>query len=188
MITARRNLLFLFLLVAASAPAQAVRADEFVFERVETRLKGSHYLLDARVNYQFSDTALEALDNGVPLTLDLHLKLERLGAWFWEEPLIDTHLRFSIRFHALAETYQVLDHARDLQHNFVTRDAALSALGELNELPVVDEVVLDAQGIYQIRLKTSLDIEALPLPLRPLAYVQPAWKLSSGWSLWPLER
>ena len=187
MITAQRNLLFLFLVMAAGMRVGPVWASEIEIERVETRLKDDHYLLDARINYQFSDKALEALDNGVPLTLDLHLKLERLGAWFWEEPIVDTHLRSSIRFHALAETYQVLDHTRNLQHNFVTRDAALSALGEINELSVVDAVQLNAEGIYQIRLKTSLDIEALPLPLRPLAYLQPAWKLSSGWSLWPLE-
>ena len=36
-------------------------------------------------------------------------------------------------------------------------------------------------------LKIALDIEELPLPLRPTAYLLPSWKLSSGWTTWPLR-
>jgi len=35
-------------------------------------------------------------------------------------------------------------------------------------------------------VKTALEIEALPLPLRPVAYLTPQWHLSSGWFEWPL--
>ena len=33
-----------------------------------------------------------------------------------------------------------------------------------------------------------VDIEALPAPLRPVAYLSSPWRLTSEWYEWPLER
>ncbi|MGD9299645.1 MAG: DUF4390 domain-containing protein, partial [Thiohalocapsa sp.] len=40
---------------------------------------------------------------------------------------------------------------------------------------------------YEVQIRVSLDIEELPLPLRPMAYLYPSWKQSSKWTKWPLE-
>ncbi|MEY3760764.1 MAG: hypothetical protein RIR39_2255, partial [Pseudomonadota bacterium] len=37
-------------------------------------------------------------------------------------------------------------------------------------------------------VKVSFDRDALPLPLRPIAYIDPQWYLSSDWTLWPLKK
>jgi hypothetical protein len=36
-------------------------------------------------------------------------------------------------------------------------------------------------------IKVVFDRNALPLPLRPVAYLNQQWYLSSDWSLWPLK-
>jgi hypothetical protein len=59
-------------------------------------------------------------------------------------------------------------------------------LGELEGLDLLREASLDPDTEYEIQIRASLDIEELPLPLRPTAYLKPSWKLSSGWSKWPL--
>ena len=41
---------------------------------------------------------------------------------------------------------------------------------------------------YVVAIKVSFDRDALPLPLRPLAYINPQWYLSSEWTLWPLKK
>jgi hypothetical protein len=45
----------------------------------------------------------------------------------------------------------------------------------------------EAGGPFEIQVKASLDIDELPLPLKPEAYLFPSWKLSSGWTKWPLD-
>jgi hypothetical protein len=45
---------------------------------------------------------------------------------------------------------------------------------------------LAADETYHLRMRADLDIESLPLPLQPLAYLGRGWKLTSGWSQWPL--
>ncbi|MEW8027162.1 MAG: DUF4390 domain-containing protein, partial [Candidatus Thiodiazotropha sp.] len=67
------------------------------------------------------------------------------------------------------------------------QDAALYALGEIANLPMVSPVKLAPGEAYQLRLRADLDIESLPLPLQPLAYLGRGWKLTTGWSQWPLQ-
>ena len=40
----------------------------------------------------------------------------------------------------------------------------------------------------RVRVRAVLEIESLPTPLRLAAYFNPAWRLSSDWLSWPLQR
>lgn len=164
-----------------------VWAEAFEIDSLSTRLRDGVYRLDARIEYEFSEAALEALTNGVPLYLDVQAQVRRTDAWFWERPAVDRHLRFMIRFLPLSELFLVRDLERDRQQNFATRRAAVSALGEVSDVELIAASEL-AEGVdYEVRLRASLDISALPLPVQPLAYLSSDWDLSSGWRTWPLK-
>jgi hypothetical protein len=179
----RRGLL---LLVLCTWLGLAVAAD-FRITQATTRLQNETYFLDVLVDYAFNDVVLEALDNGVPLTLDMHLQVRPRESWIWEDSVIDRHVRFSIRYQPLSGRYQVAVLPASYQKSFVTRDAAIAALGEIEGVPLVRRDELEPGQEYAVELKIFLDIEALPLPLRPLAYLRPSWNLSSGWTEWPLQ-
>jgi len=178
--------LILALLAMLLAPA-ASAARKFKVEEVHTKLEEGTYLLDARIDYRFSQVALEALDNGVPLTIEVHLQVRRLDAWIWEDSVVDIQLRYAIRFRPLSEQYEVYRLPGDTGRSFVSREAAIAALGEIQDLPLVDADQLEAGERYEVQIKVELDIEELPLPLRPIAYLSPSWKLASPWSKWPLS-
>ena len=186
--TIRTPLYALLLLLLTTLSTAGLQAAAFTIEKVETRLKGGIYIMDAQIGYRFSEKALEALENGVPLTLDLQVKLVQASSWFWDKELLDTHIRHTIRYHSLAETYQLFEHSTRKTSNFVTQDALLSELGEITAFELIQAEQLQPEVTYQVRLNVELDIGSLPLLLRPMAYLQSAWKLSSGWSRWPLEQ
>ena len=167
--------------------ASVTRAGGFVVDEMRTLVQEGVFMLDARIEYRFSDAALEALDNGVPLHLEVQVEILREGAWFWEQPLKDRTLSFVIRFLPLSGLYLVVDQASGSERNFATRAAAIDALGDLSGLALVPEDALDPAERYLVRLRASLDIGSLPLPLRPLAYLSPSWQLSSDWKSWPLR-
>jgi hypothetical protein len=146
-----RRLAFGSWLLAATLALPAA-AGGFRVESVRTHLDGETYVMDARIAFGFSELALEALDNGVPLTIEVHVQVRPKDAWIWDDNLLDRRLRYAIRYKPLSERF-------DLQP-----DTA-----------------------YKVYLKAELDIEELPLPLRPMAYLRPAWKLSTGWTKWPIE-
>ncbi|PLX60850.1 MAG: DUF4390 domain-containing protein [Sedimenticola selenatireducens] len=174
------------LLVALTTSSPAV-AKAFEVEGLTAREVEGVYLMDATILYQFSDEALEALESGVPLTLEVHIQLRREGAWIWEADLLDARLRYRILHQALHGLYQVTDLSNGTQQYFATRKAAFTALGRIQDVQLIQAEKLQSGERYKLSLRSSLDIEALPLPLRPLAYLSPAWNLSSEWSIWRLQ-
>ena len=87
----------------------------------------------------------------------------------------------------MTDLYRVVDLQSGDEESFVTRDAALHTLGDLQRMRLVTTDELSPDEEYHVRLRAELDIESLPLPLRPLAYLGKGWKLTSEWSQWPLK-
>lgn len=176
--------LVLGLTLALVAPLAA--QDDFEISQATTSLQNGRYSLDANIELDFSEPVLEALGNGVPLTIVTHIQVRRKKAWLWEDSLMDQQVRAAIRFKPLSETYEVYRLPGTSGRSFVSREAAIRALGEISALPLVRQEELGPDEDYEVQIKAFLDIEELPLPLRPIAYLKPSWKLSSGWSKWPL--
>ncbi|NEV61008.1 DUF4390 domain-containing protein [Thiorhodococcus minor] len=178
-----RVLMLGFVLAVSTA---ALARDNFAIEELETRFEDARLYLSARIDFNLSDVALEALDNGVPLTFVYHIQVRRTKAWLWENSLVDLQLRYAIRYKPLSERYEVYHLPGDKGKDFVTREAAIRALGELSDIQLLSRDALEPDQDYEVQMKVFLDVEELPLPLRPMAYLKPSWKLSSGWSKWPL--
>jgi len=172
------------LLVTLWLVSAVSRAQEFVISQAESVLLDENYVINAEIEYQFSEVALRALENGVPLLVDLHVQVRRKGAWIWEADVVDFHFRRQLRYLPLSEAYEVVDIADGNKRRFVSQSVALEALGEISELPLVAAAKLQPGESYRVEIKTALDIEALPVPLRPTAYMSSHWKLSSEWNKW----
>jgi hypothetical protein len=174
--------------------AQPIWANgEFTITQATTVLKDDEYRLNVQVKYAFSDIVLEALDNGVPLTMQMRIQVRHDHAWIWEDSLVDKIITFTVRYQPLTELYTVdrshTEHGNDLygsKQSFVTRAAAISALGEIEDLPLLKHNWLQINKRYFVHINVALDLESLPLPLRPLAHLTPSWNLGSGWTKWQL--
>jgi hypothetical protein len=123
------------------------------------------------------------------LTFELKVRVEKVWGSLWEQRPFEMTQRHQIRYHALTGLYRVVDLASGEQVSFVTQEAALYELGEYSDIKLITKegLDLDPESDYKMRLRADLDIESLPLPLRPLAYFHRGWKLSSGWTQWPLR-
>jgi hypothetical protein len=161
-------------------PLKAHAAD-FEITDLQCPLEGEFYTIHSSIDYGFSEQALEALENGVPLTLEFQVRLQRQGSWFWQSPQFENKLRFQIRYHAVAALYQLVNLGGGNRQSFATREAAIAALGEIHSLPIIKGSKLQPGEKYDLQMRVELDIDALPLPLRPEAYISPSWKLFSRW-------
>ena len=177
-----RYLCLLFIFWVGGAAAAAFHIRDVQIERA-----GKQYFLSMQIEYRLSETALEALSNGVPLLLEVQVQVEKVWGSLWDERPVDIILRHQIRYHALTGLYRVVDLQSGDEESFVTRDAALDAVGDLQRLRLITTSELNPDEEYHVRIRAELDIESLPLPLRPLAYLDKDWKLTSGWTQWPLK-
>jgi hypothetical protein len=182
-----RLLRYYFLLLSLCWMGSLWAAADFIIHDVQVQERRDQYLLNLLIDYRLSKVALEALSNGVPLTFELKLRVEKVEGSLWEHRPFEMILQHQIRYHALTGLYRVVDLVNGEQESFVTQDAALYALGEYSNIKLINKEQLDPDAKYRMRLRADLDIESLPLPLRPLAYFHRGWKLSSGWTQWPLK-
>lgn len=163
-------------------------AADFAVMRASTLVQGNVYLLDAKLRYQLSDPVKEALENGVVLTIELEVQVLRRRSWMWDDTVANVSQRYELQFHPLTGQYVVKNLAGGTQQSYPRLASALSAMGVVRGLPVLHKAMLRRDEEYTIRIRSHLDIESLPTPLRPLAYISPAWWLDSSWYSWPLRQ
>lgn len=165
----------------------AVLAEAFQISDVHVRLHNQVYLLNADIDYELSTEALEALHNGVPLTIRIAIEIERPRKWLWNIGEASLEQGYRLQYHALSDQYVLQNLNSGALYAYQNRWAALHAMGELRDFPLLDQQLLDLELDYQLRLQARLDIEALPSPLRPIAYITPEWRLRSDWYLWSFK-
>ncbi|MEO5703307.1 MAG: DUF4390 domain-containing protein [Gammaproteobacteria bacterium] len=166
--------------------AQPEKTDQVVIRSAATTLVSEVYVLNADIQYQFSPEVLEALENGVPLTMELNIEIRHPRRLLWDAQFTSLQQRYRIEYHALSQQYIVKNVNSGIQYNFPSRPDAIDAMGTIIDLPILDKRLLEPGRHYFGRLRASLDIEALPTPLLLLAYLSPQWHLTSEWYTWPL--
>ncbi len=154
---------------------------------VRTLLVDGVYRLGARVTFDFNETLPDALHHGVPLLIELRIEVLRKRAWLWPALVAELRQRFKLEYHVLSRRYLVYNYASGVQQSFRSMDVALSYIGEIYDLPLIDEQLLDLSQQYRVRLRADIDIEALPTPVRLWAYLGSEWSLKSRWFVWPLQ-
>ncbi len=151
-----------------------------------THLEKGVYLLSARLKLHFPDGPLEALQNGVPLTIDLDIQVFRQREWLWDEIAAQLQQRFRLEYRALPRQYVVSNVNSGELKSFSELKLAIDFLSRIERFPLLDASLLPPGGSYLVRMRATLDIEALPVPLQLVAYLSPEWRISSEWYTWPL--
>jgi hypothetical protein len=165
-------------------------AADFKAVEVQSRLEGKTLVLNGSLDLGLTPKVEEALSKGIPLEIVIDLRLYRQRWVVWSQGLGRWTLRRRIAYHALSGQYLIDSVAPGVEarESHGSMLEALRALGTLNDLRLPLESEPPADGAYSVELRAGLDIEALPAPLRPLAYTSLDWRLNSGWSTWKLAR
>ena len=145
------------------------------------------YYLDAEIGYSLSDAAREALESGVPLVFELQIAVERPREWWLDATVASLSQRYRIRYHALSGRYVFTNLNSGESRSFSNEQAMLTALGEVEKLPLIDRRLLEPGLDYQVSARARLDRAELPGPLRTMALLTPGWRLASEWFSWSLQ-
>jgi len=163
-----------------------VNAGKVQIHDTRTLLVDGVYRVGARVELTLNATLQEALHNGVPLVLKLGIEVIREREWLFPERVAELEQKFELEYHALTKSYLVRILSTGAQRSFRTLDHALAFIGNVYDLPLIDENLLRAGRKYWVRMRADLDVEALPTPIRVWAYLGSEWSLQGDWHRWPL--
>ena len=186
----RRLLPGLLLLGMASLATSPAQAAGFQVKSAKPYLHERVLHVNTRLDLVLNPRTEEALSKGIPIDVVIEVNLAK-RVWWWRNKVITDHtLRRRIQFHALSRQYLVSGRTvREPAESFGTLSAALAHAGALEDFTIAltPKKEIEAGARHLLKLRARLDIEALPMLMRPLAYTLPSWRLSTGWTEWPIE-
>ncbi|HZW59819.1 MAG TPA: DUF4390 domain-containing protein, partial [Woeseiaceae bacterium] len=162
--SARLALLLLTLAAAVFAQDRSDRHGYFDVRSANTRLVNGVQVLDARLQLVLSDEALDALNSGVPLTIELNIEVIRVRRFLPDALDAELTLRYELEYRPLSQRYIVRNLNSSDQESFATLYSALNNLGRIQDLPVVDDAILEADSDYRMRLQAVLSTQQYPAP------------------------
>ncbi|MGD8566748.1 MAG: DUF4390 domain-containing protein [Gammaproteobacteria bacterium] len=177
--TLGRGLIMLLLLLVGNSTWAA----GFAVNHAEIVLTNKVYQLNARLTFDFSQDVMDAIENGVPMVLNLDIEIMRPRRYFWDEEVASLEQRYQLQYHALSEQYVVRNLNSGAQYTFFSLTAALQKIGNVDHLPIIDQQLLKNREAdnYYARVRVGLGFDNLPVPLKLDALISSSWWLDSDW-------
>ena len=146
------------------------------------------HVLDARLQLFLSDEALNALNSGVPLTIELNIEFIRVRRFMPDDKEVELSFQFELEYKPLSQRYIVRDTVNDTQDSYATLFSALNRLGRIQNLFLVNDNELSNDSNYRMRLQALLSTKQYSAPLRMLFFWRSQWDIKSEWYEWQLQR
>ena len=176
-------LLLIFLLSPNSiAGTYSINIDSAGGEIIENM-----YNVNANITYQLGTENRDALEHGIPLEFDIDFRIKKYRPWIWDQTLITRTITYRLEHQPLSGDFLVTRLNDGDLEQFQNLEDVLEYIGKIKNFPLIDSAILETSGTFYAQVKIHLKIEALPAPLRPLAYISSEWRLSSPWQTWVIK-
>jgi Domain of unknown function (DUF4390) len=181
----------LVVMVLVSMMAAPVRAEglegRFEIRSADLELKDGVYHLNARLDLPVSDAVRRGLAEGVPLTLELTLDIERVRQLLPNSRVAELTQHYRLQYNAVSARYVLRNDNSGQQESVGTVDAALEQLSEIRGLPVLDRALIAADRRYEANVRAKVDYGTVPFSMRLLMFWVSEWHRESDWYTWTLQ-
>lgn len=183
-----KSLLLVLLFLFTGAIFTRLHAAEISVNHVRSEIINDIYVINANLSYELGDDTLEALDNGISLVFYVEVEFEQPRDFMWNKQVIRHHHDMQLEHHPLSEQYVLTNLATKDQFSFDSLNDALAKLGQISKLPVAEKKQIKSDGYLLGKIRSGLDIEALPTPMRLQAWLSSDWRISTGWVEWEIDQ
>jgi hypothetical protein len=159
----------------------------FEIRSADLELKDGVYHLNARAQLPVGDAVRRGLAEGVPLTLELDLDVERVRQLLPNARIAELTQRYHLQYNAVSARYILRNDNSGQQQSLGTVDEALELLSEVRGLPVLDKALLPPDRRYEASVRAKVDYGTVPFSLRLLMFWVNEWHRESDWYTWALR-
>jgi hypothetical protein len=168
-----------------------VRADglegRFEVRSADLELRDGVYHLNARLDLPVSDAVRHGLAEGVPLSLELDLDIERVRQLLPNSRVAELTQHYHLQYNPVSTRYILRNDNSGQQQSLGTIDAALEQLSEIHGLPVLDRSLIATDRRYEANVRARVDYGTVPLSLRVLMFWVNEWHRETDWYTWTLQ-
>src|SRR5882762_7828765 len=189
-----RRARFAWLLCASAAatlwmkPLQADGLEgRFEVRSADLQLKDGVYHLNAHLDLPVTDAVRRGLAEGVPLSLELDLDIERVRQLLPNSRVAELTQRYHLQYNAVSARYILRNDNSGQQQSLSNVDSALEQLSEVRGLPVLDKALISAGRRYEASVRAKVDYGSVPFTLRVVMFWVNDWHRESDWYTWTLQ-
>lgn len=143
--------------------------------------------LDLDLEFEFNPEVIDALRSGIAVEFAIDVEFNRTR-WYWiNDEVAHSKHRYRVAYQPLSEQYLLTNVITGDRRTLLGFDDVIATLSRLRGLPLVETSSFKPRRKYVSAVQVRLDIEALPAPMRPLAYFSRAWRMSSDWFEWTFQ-
>jgi len=139
-------------------------------------------------NLDIGPDPLDALNNGIPLTIAVEMVLSRERSWLPDEKIAQWQFLYEISYHALSGRYVVSEQSSDEYESYSTFNEALQAVEQFTASWQTSDSMTGNDQNYLMKLRVRLDLTPLPAPIKLVSHVIRQWRQNSGWQQWSVLR
>jgi hypothetical protein len=162
-------------------------AGRFEVRSADLELKDGVYHLNARIDLPISDAVRRSLVEGVPLTLEVDLDIERVRQLLPNSRVAELTQRYRLQYNAVSAHYILRNENSGQQESLGSVDEAIAHLSEVHSLPALDKALIAADRRYEGRVKARIDFGTVPFTLRLLMFWVSDWHRESDWYAWTFQ-
>lgn len=140
--------------------------------------------LSAHIQYPINDRIRSALQEGVTLSFDLEVTLNRRRHLWFNAVEREMTLKRELTYHAVSDRYLLRDEENVGQESFPTLEAALDKLGRVEDLPILVQSQLHGDGPWEVAVRAGMRRGRMPDALRALVFWTDDWHRTSDWYTW----
>ncbi|HUX74371.1 MAG TPA: DUF4390 domain-containing protein [Steroidobacteraceae bacterium] len=159
----------------------------FEVRSADLELKDGVYHLSARLDLPIGDAVRRGLSDGVPLTLEVDLLVERVRRFLPNADVATLTQRYHLQYNTVSARFILRNDNSGQQQSLPTVEAALAQLSEVRDLPVLDKSLVPPGRRYQANVRAKIDYGSVPLTLRILMFWVSEWHRESSWYTWTLQ-
>lgn len=176
---------FLLFILSETCNAQI---SGIAINRINGVVDNTMLMVDADIAYHLSKDTRDALEHGIPLEFDIKFRIKKEREWIWDEIIVTKMITFRVEYQPLSGHYLVTQINTGHKYQFRNLTEVLAFIGDIKQFPLIGTNMIVPDNNYRAEVRVELNIQALPAPLRPLAYISSQWQLSSSWQAWKIEQ
>ena len=170
---------------------QPLQADglegRFEVRSADLQLKDGVYHLNAHMDLPVSEAVRRGLAEGVPLTIELDLEIERVRQLLPNSRVAELTQRYHLQYNAVSARYILRNENSGQQESLSTIDAAIEQLSEVRGLPVLDKALLSRRPPLRGQRARQARLRHGAVQLRVLMFWVNDWHRESDWYTWTLQ-
>jgi hypothetical protein len=159
----------------------------FEVRSADLELNDGVYHLNARIDLPVSEAVRRGLDEGVPLTLELDLDIERVRQLLPNSRVAELTQRYHLQYNAVSARYVLRNENSGQLESLGTVDAAVEQLAGVRNLPVLDKSLITPDRRYEASVRAKIDYGTVPFSLRMLMFWVNEWHRESDWYTWTFQ-